>query len=497
MSEPSGQFVRVGQLLAQRYRVERRIGEGGVGAVFLAQDLELERSVAIKVLKRAPFGDPLAAERFQREIRATMAIACEYVVRTLGVGALDDGAPFMVMEFHDACDLSAAILERGPLPVELAVEFALQTCVALAHAHRLGIVHRDIKPANLLLIQRAGREQIKVLDFGISKFTSDLNVPASKQLTGNAVRLGSPLYMSPEQRSFARGVDERTDIWSLGITLFEMIAGAVPFDSSPQSIRGEREVPSTVPSVSRYRPETPAALDLVIARCLQRLPERRYRNVAELAAALVAFGPPSAASLAREVAAVRGAAGASPSPDASSSYVAAAIDGLRRETTAIASAPSESEAPTAMEPADWEGLKANTTLGPSIGAARLEPRRTHWHLARRYLAAFLALLAVIAFGSLAYRRVAERAVLSTSIRKLDAMPDDHPFLGRVRRSCRQLAFPRRSIAWSRLSAPLSRDSSRSAQLPGPTNEPSLVEPSVQTSQPPEAPRSDSKPDVGY
>jgi tRNA A-37 threonylcarbamoyl transferase component Bud32 len=302
MSACSSTAVRIGQILADRYSIQRLLGEGAVGSVFAAEDLELRRLVAIKVLKAESFGDRFALERFRREIHTTLRIECEYIVRTLGVDYLDNAAPFMVMEYFDARDVSKVIADSGPLPLEKAIGFTLQLCLALAHAHRVGIVHCDIKPANLLLVRQPnGRELVKILDFGISKMAADSSVTTSTTPTNSAVRLGTPMYMSPEQRTSGREVDERSDIWSLGITLFEMIAGVAPFDSSPQSIRGECEAPSSTPSLSRHRPGIPQGLDSVIAQCLQRMPELRFQNVADLASALAPYAAPGMVRLRSEV----------------------------------------------------------------------------------------------------------------------------------------------------------------------------------------------------
>jgi eukaryotic-like serine/threonine-protein kinase len=299
--------VRIGQILDQRYCVDRYIGEGAMGFVFAARNIDSGQAVALKLLRPALLGDRLANERFRREIRATMQLDCEHVARTLDVGHLDNGAAFMVMEYLDGCDLSQVLRTSGPLVLERAVDCVLQACVALAHAHRLGIVHRDIKPANLLLVREAsGRELVKVLDFGISKLRPSADTTAPPSLTGNAVRLGSPLYVSPEQKTLARAADERSDIWSLGITLFELITGSVPFDASPLSIRGQDEPATSAPSIARYRSGVPRGLDRAVARCLQRLPQNRFQNVAELAESLTPFASAASRQMGHQVAQILG-----------------------------------------------------------------------------------------------------------------------------------------------------------------------------------------------
>jgi serine/threonine-protein kinase len=285
--------MRVGDVVAGRYCVLRFLGEGTTGLVFVARHLPSGRVVAIKLLHASLVSDRFAIERFRRETQVTTQFSCEYIARTFDVGHMDGVGPFMVMEYLDGSDIAKILKRNGALAIDRAVEFALQICVALAHAHGQGIIHRDIKPANLAVVRAPNaREHIKVLDFGISKTPVDESATSALQLTGNSVRLGSPLYASPEQRSNAAAVDERTDIWSLGVTLFEMLAGVVPFDSSPAALSTFDEPPSNPPNLSRYRVDAPSELAQVIATCLQRSPARRYANVGELAEALAQWAPP-------------------------------------------------------------------------------------------------------------------------------------------------------------------------------------------------------------
>ncbi|HMA94751.1 MAG TPA: serine/threonine-protein kinase [Polyangiaceae bacterium] len=389
MSSLHNSAVQVGELLDARYRIVRRLGEGAAGSVFAAEDRRLGGLVAIKVLKPSLFGERLARERFHREIRATMRIRCDYIVRTLDVGHLENGIPFMVMEYHDGYDLARAIAERGVLPLHRAVEHTLQVCVALAHTHRVGIVHRDIKPANLLLARLPdGREVVRVMDFGISKIAANSPDAVPTKLTGNAVRLGSPMYMSPEQRTLGRDVDERTDIWSLGITLFEMIAGVVPFDSNPPSLRSGSEAPSTVPSLSRHRPEIPPAFDRVIARCLQHSPELRYQNVAELAEALTAFD--------------------------------VVIEG-RPNAKLVAEVLGRPRLSSDLRPLSMSGFGPGNTLGPAVAcgapAPSLNRRRRWWAL----LVAAVAVAATVVLAGPHHRREPSHPL---SLRSFSAMPVD-------------------------------------------------------------------------
>jgi eukaryotic-like serine/threonine-protein kinase len=284
--------VHEGQLLAGKYRVEKVLGVGGMGVVVAAHHVQLEEKVAIKLLLPEMLKNADVVARFAREARAAVKIKSEHVARVFDVGQLDGGAPYMVMEFLEGSDLAAWLRERGPLPVEQATEFVIQACVAIAEAHGLGIVHRDLKPANLYCIRRSdGQLSIKVLDFGISKLTemaraSDL--PGGSVTRTSAV-MGSPLYMSPEQVQNSKDVDARTDIWSLGVILFELMTGTVPF---PGETFGEIAVKIAVHPqllLRTCRPEAPPALEAAVSRALEKDRQRRYPNVAEFAVALLPF----------------------------------------------------------------------------------------------------------------------------------------------------------------------------------------------------------------
>jgi serine/threonine-protein kinase len=207
----------------------------------------------------------------------------------------------MVMEYLEGETLAAFLRLRGALPLGQAVEFLLQTCEAIAEAHALGIVHRDIKPANLFVTRRAdGLMAIKVLDFGISKVATTAG-PWSSDLTRKSVALGSPSYMSPEQLACAGTVDARTDIWSLGVTFFEMLTGQVPFnaDTTPQLCG--MILRDAAPPARELRPNTPDGVEAILRKCLEKERENRYENVGELAIALAAFGPQRARASAQRI----------------------------------------------------------------------------------------------------------------------------------------------------------------------------------------------------
>jgi serine/threonine-protein kinase len=285
--------VVAGSVIAGKYRVERVLGQGGMGMVVAAVHTGLDRRVAIKVLLPEVAQNPELVARFDREARAASRIQSEHVAKVLDVDKLEDGAPFMVMEYLEGCDLADLVKTRGALPGQEAIEYVLQACEALAEAHVAGIVHRDLKPANLFLTRRAdGSPAIKVLDFGISKIA--LASDHGQGMTQTSAVMGSPSYMSPEQLKSARSVDLRTDIWSLGIVLHELLTGEVAFkaDTVPELYVNILQSPPTL--LRTRRPDAPPAMEAIILRCLEKDPARRYASVGELATALGELAPPQA-----------------------------------------------------------------------------------------------------------------------------------------------------------------------------------------------------------
>jgi serine/threonine-protein kinase len=281
--------VVVGQILAGKYRVDRIIGAGGMGYVVAAYHLQLHTTVAIKLLAPKLLTDAEALARFASEARAAARVVSAHVVRVLDVGTLDNGAPYMVMELLEGDDL-ARVLETRRLPIAEAIDYILQACEAIAEAHTLGIIHRDLKPANLFCARRPdGTFWIKVLDFGISKVTRNLANPA---MTTTSAILGSPFYMSPEQMQATRGVDARTDIWAMGVILYELVTGRRPFDGLTLPDVCVRIATQSPAPMNDLRPGVAAALESVVLRCLEKDREKRYPNVGELAVALANFATP-------------------------------------------------------------------------------------------------------------------------------------------------------------------------------------------------------------
>jgi serine/threonine-protein kinase len=301
--------VQPGEVLLGKYRVDRVLGAGGIGLIVAAHHLQLDERVAIKFLLPEALQSPDVVARFAQEARAAVKIKSEHVVRVIDVGTLPTGSPYMVMEYLEGADLSNILSRRGPMPVEEVAALVLQACEALAEAHALGIVHRDLKPANLFSIARAdGSASVKVLDFGISKVTTP---GADMGMTKTSAIVGSPLYMSPEQMRSAKSVDARTDIWSLGAILYELLTGRPPFtgESLPELCVN---IMNTAPApMAATRPDLPPRLEAVVLRCLEKDRQNRYANVAELAVALAEFAPRQAKSSVERVAKVIQAAGIS------------------------------------------------------------------------------------------------------------------------------------------------------------------------------------------
>jgi serine/threonine-protein kinase len=284
---PADLPITVGQVIAGRYAVSRIIGRGGMGVVLEGRHLELGERVAIKFLNREHMAH---SDRFFREAKAAARIKSEHVVRVYDVGRLESGEPYIVMEYLEGDDLSARLDRLGQINAQPLADILLDVCEALAEAHAAGIVHRDLKPANIFLSHGAdGEDLVKLLDFGVAK------VPDADAITRTASVLGSPLYMSPEQLMASRDVDARSDIWSLGIVMYEALTGSVPFkgDSLVHLALLIREKPT--PRVRELRPELSEELDAVVGRCLAKDRGDRFADVAAFAEAIAPFASANAA----------------------------------------------------------------------------------------------------------------------------------------------------------------------------------------------------------
>ncbi|MDB4995733.1 MAG: Protein kinase, partial [Myxococcaceae bacterium] len=288
----------VGEVVGGKYRVERILGAGGMGVVVAARHLELGHRVALKFILPEGLEDPATVERFAREARATAGLESEHAVRVQDVGRLKDGAPYLVMEYLEGEDLGSLLERTGSMPFREAVDLVLQAMDAIAEAHGIGVVHRDIKPRNLFLTRRRdGRRLVKVLDFGLAKTLRATDM----KLTATSSVMGSPHYMSPEQMRGAKDVGFKTDVWALGVCLYELIAGQVPFTGSSMPVLCTAVLTQVPPPLDVVRPEVPPELARAVDRCLEKTPELRMESVAELARALEPFGTDASEGMALRI----------------------------------------------------------------------------------------------------------------------------------------------------------------------------------------------------
>ncbi|HXN32032.1 MAG TPA: protein kinase [Polyangiaceae bacterium] len=278
---------RPGDTIAGKYALVGLIGEGGMGVVFEATHLRLHQRVAIKILRPDLPEFHTVVARFEREARAAAQLQSIHTARVIDVDALPNGLPYIVLEFLEGRDLDAELEATGPMPVEDAVDIVQQVTEAMSEAHALGIVHRDLKPSNLFVcrVGERGRRVVKVLDFGISKTESE-----DARLTPSHEYFGTPYYAAPEQLRAACTADARSDVWSLGSILFELLTGRTPFIGTPTSVIA-KVVSEPVPWPTELRPELPRDLARIVMRALQRDPQQRFQNMRQLGQALEPFAP--------------------------------------------------------------------------------------------------------------------------------------------------------------------------------------------------------------
>jgi serine/threonine protein kinase len=289
-------IAAVGDVLAGKYRVDKILGIGGMGMVVAATHLELDQRVALKFMLPSAAEQPETAARFLREARAAGRLNSDHVCRMVDLGRLESGAPYIVMEYLQGENLAALLRRHGPLRVEDAVDYILQAVEGLAEAHAHGIVHRDLKPDNLFVHRRNdGGTVLKVLDFGISKIS--LNGVSTR--TGDI--MGSPAYMAPEQMESTRSVDQRADVWSLGVVLYQLVTGRPPFHGDTLPLLCMHVVNDDPAPVSTIRGDLPDGFEAAVMRCLHKDPDHRYPDVGELARALAPFGPSNASTSASRI----------------------------------------------------------------------------------------------------------------------------------------------------------------------------------------------------
>ena len=299
-----------GTVLLGKYRIDEVIGTGGMGRVVRASHLYLQQSVAIKILLPQMAESPSTVARFLREAQATVRLKSEHIARVIDVGTMPDGIPFMVMEHLEGNDLNQILRHHGPQVPEIVCDLMLQACEGMAEAHAMGIVHRDIKPSNFYITRRPdGSMLLKILDFGISK------TPVGyEELTGTQTVIGTPSYMSPEQMKSGKQTDARSDIWSMGVVMYQLLHGRPPFSGESYAelvLKVGTEPPAPIDL------QLPAGLGDVILRCLEKEQRNRLQNVGELARMLAPFAtdPSTAAQTAARTTRILTARHNQPHPD--------------------------------------------------------------------------------------------------------------------------------------------------------------------------------------
>jgi eukaryotic-like serine/threonine-protein kinase len=380
---PSEAPVKPGDILAQKYRVERVLGMGGMGVVVAATHIELDQLVAMKFMLDTAFGDENARKRFLREAQAARKLRSEHVAQVHDTGRLENGAPYIVLEYLQGSDLSTVLRNSGPLPIPFAAEVMVQACDALAEAFHQGIVHRDLKPANLFLTERTdGTPLVKVLDFGISK--NNALSDGSMAMTKTSAMMGSPLYMSPEQMRSAKDVDHRTDIWSMGIILYEFLAGRVPFMSDSLGGLLYTVMHDTHPPLlsMTQRTDIPPEIVALVDWCLRKEPTERPANVADIARILGPFCPPRVHHTIERISAVMHAASASSTPGQPGPTTAndPSRPGVGGSRPSFHSAPGT--VPTPAIPFGLSGPQGRPVVsasasGPQTGGSQAAPTNTH------------------------------------------------------------------------------------------------------------------------
>jgi serine/threonine-protein kinase len=290
---------KASDLFVDTYVLLERVGQGGMGQVFRARHRLMNRVVALKVIRQERLGNPELVKRFHREIQIAGQLAHPNIVMSYDAAQVG-GAYLLVMEFVEGTDLARLVEKKGPLPVAQACDYVRQAALGLQHAHERGLVHRDIKPANLLLAVK--ENVVKVLDLGLARLSegADADLTAAG-LTQEGTVMGTPDYMAPEQAEESSGVDTRADVYSLGCTLYYLLAGHVPFPGGTLAQKLRKHAQVEPASLASERDDVPAGLAAVVGKMMAKRPEDRYPTAGEVAAALDPFcrtGPVAAIPLA-------------------------------------------------------------------------------------------------------------------------------------------------------------------------------------------------------
>lgn len=295
---------RIGTLIDGRYRLLRRLGQGGFGVVYEAEHEVIRRKVAVKMLHTSVAAEPEVVARFRREAIAATSIRHPHVVEVLDMGRADDGAAFMVLELLEGRDWASALEAEGPQPVGRVVRILLQVLDGLAAAHDKGIVHRDLKAENVFLVKRPPGVHaavsdddafVKIVDFGISKITEEGGSDVVLTRTGAA--MGTPVAMSPEQLQGRKDLDHRADLWSIGVMLFHALTGRFPFTADTFAMLAVHIITAPTPSLSVARADVPRELDAIVARLLEKVRDKRFESARDVRAALEPFAGDTSTSV--------------------------------------------------------------------------------------------------------------------------------------------------------------------------------------------------------
>ncbi len=396
--------LRTGVLVAERYRVERFIDAGGMAQIFEATNTELDERVALKLAHPVYRSNPELVARFRAEARALARIRSEHVGRVFDVVSTEAGDPVMVMELLEGENLARLIAKRGLPAIEEVIGWAIETCGGLSVAHANGIVHRDVKPENIFIANvLGGRRTVKLLDFGISRLA--LTGSGSSERRGRDPNaelkiLGTPLYMAPEQILSSKAADPRIDIWSLGVVLFEMLAGKPPFTGKNAEELCGHILDGEIPDLHTLCPDLDPDLAAVVQRCLHREPDERFASVADLAVALLPWGPPRMAVSVEHTVHVLRAAGLttvdvpamiSVRPSGEQAISTSRSPGLRASVAPTSSAPRSSSPPRRAEEGETEGAGRGS-------AALAVPSPTPHSSSRNIWIAAVAVVALLAVG---------------------------------------------------------------------------------------------------
>jgi tRNA A-37 threonylcarbamoyl transferase component Bud32 len=359
----------VGQVLAGKYRIEEKIDEGGMGCVYRATHVLMEKVVAVKVLHPALAADDKIVARFTREAKAASRISHPHAIVVTDFGESEQGVVYLVMEYLRGRTLKDVVRDEGPLPLVRVGEIIRQVSGALDAAHEQNVVHRDLKSDNIMLEETAGGDWAKVLDFGIAKIQEETAGKPDDGLTAPNLIIGTPQYMSPEQCGQTSDIDRRSDIYSLGVILFEMLAGHVPFTGDSPTAIMMKHIQDAPPSILEERADLPAGVGRVVARALAKRPEDRFQRASELSEALALASsetPAEAAAVAVATDTERIVV-----PTAPNDVPRATVGDLDDEATVVSAGglrPTTDELPPVVAPVPVSGFNPWSVALPAIAA---------------------------------------------------------------------------------------------------------------------------------